>query len=118
MNLDRMEVGFDVHHDDRELDTALKARLTTAAQGFLSGKDVRCASCRKDSTAFTFLKGGRQNVRVDFYDHDNGWPVVGLPKQWVSVRCRSCGYDTSLSKLKTLEEAREIRRLRGEEVEP
>ena len=37
---------------------------------------------------------------VDPYDHKDGWDVAGFDeKQWLSVYCHNCGYDTSLNKI-------------------
>ena len=48
---------------------------------------------------------GLSDQRIDNYDHDGGWSVVGfyhfgqIRRQWLSVRCSGCGHDWSLSKL-------------------
>jgi len=37
---------------------------------------------------------------IDHYNHDGGWIVYGFSRrQWLSVRCSHCHYDTSLWKL-------------------
>ncbi len=38
--------------------------------------------------------------RLDLYEHDAGWDVVGFEhKMWLSRTCVACGYDASLNKL-------------------
>lgn len=37
---------------------------------------------------------------ASIYDHDGGWELIdSIPKQWVSVKCSSCGYENSINKL-------------------
>lgn len=37
---------------------------------------------------------------IDIYPHDGGWLVKGYDRrQWLSVHCRMCEYDTALWKL-------------------
>lgn len=36
---------------------------------------------------------------LDHYTHRGGWPVHGMPKQWLFITCAHCGYQNALSKL-------------------
>lgn len=37
---------------------------------------------------------------VDMYEHDGGWVIAkGTPRHWLSIKCRNCGYEVSLTKL-------------------
>jgi len=38
--------------------------------------------------------------KVDMYEHDGGWVIAkGTPRHWLSIKCSSCGYEVSLTKL-------------------
>lgn len=38
--------------------------------------------------------------KIDYYEHPNGWLIDGVHKfQWLSIHCRHCDYDWSISKL-------------------
>jgi hypothetical protein len=52
-------------------------------------KDRPCVGC-----------GSPLPAHVDLYPHSGGWLVSGYSeRQWLSVRCPNCEYDTSLWKL-------------------
>jgi hypothetical protein len=53
-------------------------------------QNVQCAGCGTTLEA----------PLVDYYSHDAGWNVAGvIGKQWLSVNCYKCRYDTSLNKI-------------------
>lgn len=38
--------------------------------------------------------------KVDAYDHHGGWFIITeMPRQWLSIQCRNCKYEVSLTKL-------------------
>ena len=39
------------------------------------------------------------DLEVNMYDHDGGFDVGLKSKQWLSIHCDHCGYETSLVKL-------------------
>jgi hypothetical protein len=53
-------------------------------------ENVSCAGCGETL----------EKPLIDYYNHADGWRVHGIiGRQWLSVHCRACGYDTSLSKI-------------------
>ena len=52
-------------------------------------KDRPCAGC-----------GAPLPDKIDLYPHSGGWQVAGYAgRQWLSVHCDTCEYDSSLWKL-------------------
>lgn len=79
-------------HDDRELGEWEEGEFKYSLYDILLNRQLVCASCGKEQDS--------ENLSVGLYDHSGGELLVAdQPKQWVSIEC-SCGYHTSLNKLK------------------
>lgn len=83
---------FYLAHDDRVLADMDLMVAYKAVENLLSGADLKCAACNHDMNIGT--------PRIDLYDHSHGWNVGLKSDQWVSLHCPTCGYDTSINKLK------------------
>ena len=82
-----------VKHEERDFTDAEFKEAYNCLVANLQYKKLKCASCGKETYP----------VQVDMYDHEYGTEVVtDWPKQWVSIHCVYCGYDTSFNKLKEI----------------
>ena len=85
-----------IKHDDRdlmhELDPTQRQQIQDAVTSLIEDKHLACAGC---GTAL-------DPVVVSLYDHEGGWTLGPFwPKQWVSLDCPNCKYQSSVYKLKT-----------------
>ncbi len=70
-----------------------ESRVILALHGLLQDRELVCAGCGR--------RHEEEALIVSMYNHEGGVEIVPFwPKQWVSVDCHNCEYQTSLQKLR------------------